>query len=138
MWVFRYARFVRVEDMVKKWPKAIRIAASVCLWPLQAAQYVVLAFVLFALFIIGLQLYLTVGQLGRAVLRATVNSTEPSRPNKGGTVRQAGWIKKNSATRQRESKKYDDLRRRLKKLRSTGTGNPARRSPITGGQYGKQ
>lgn len=73
-------------------------------------------------------------------VRAAKSGAATGKPFKlvnGGEVRQAGYDRKISATRFGASTRSDDLRRRLNELRSVGTGHPAHRPRINGGQYGK-
>lgn len=137
MWVFRYARFLRAEQIGKDWPKWARVLLVLFLKPIQAMQIVVGFLVLVAVTFIAVRLYWTAGCLWHAFRKASISGIGDSRRIKGGEVRQAGYDKMISATRESASTRSDDIRRRLNELRSVRTGHPAHRPQKRGGQYGK-
>ena len=175
MWIFRYARFVRVwqggkrssarshsrqsygsQKLAARWqpkspkPQKLRKFVERCrqlgsvlllliTTPILIAQVAVIGVVVVVVVFIAISLPRTFGELARAVRAATSNgkADSPSKHTRGGEVRQAGYDKKISATRESASTRSDDLRRRLNELRSVRTGHPAHRPQKLGGQYGK-
>lgn len=138
MWVFRYTRFVRLKKVGERWT-----AKSICLFlirlPIWITQISLIVFVLFALLVIAVCTPRAIQRVLRAVHSANASGQEDRRPLRlRGGVRQEGFLFDDSKARPGEWKKDDDLRRRLYELRSTRTGNPARRSLNYGGQNGKQ
>lgn len=138
MWIFRYAKFLRADQFGKKWPNWARALIWLLLKPVQAAQLVVIFFVLCAVAFIPLRIFWMAGCLWHAIRKAAISDKEHSRPLRGGEVRQAGFLTTISKTRNGESTRSGDLRRRLNELRLVGTGQPARRPRKHGGQYGKR
>lgn len=176
MWVFRYARFVRVgqggkrssarshsrqsygsQKLAAKWqpkspkPQKLRKFFDCCrrigsvlllliTTPILITQVAVIVVVVVVVMFITISLPRTFDELARAYRVATSNgkADSPSKLTRGGEVRQAGYDKMISATRESASTRSDDLRRRLNELRSMRTGNPANRPQHLGGQYGKQ
>lgn len=137
MWIFRYARFLRADQFGKKWPKWARVLIWLLVLPVQAAQLVVIVFVLCAVAFIPLRIFWMAGCLWHAIRKASISDKEHTRQIRGGEVRQAGFLTMISKARHREPTRSDDLRRRLNELRSMRTGNPAHRPRKHGGQYGK-
>ena len=138
MWIFRYARFLRADQVGKDWPKWARALIWLLLKPVQAAQLVMFVLLLCAVAFIPLRVFWLAGCLWHAVRKASIGDNGHSRLIRGGEVRQAGYQEKISAARYGASTRSDDLRRRLNELRSMRTGNPANRPQQLGGQYGKQ
>ena len=138
MWIFRYARFVRLRNGGKR--LSVRsLPRLLILGPILAVQVVLIGMVIVILSFIVTSLPRSLGMFARAY-RATSLSDKtesPSQNLRGGEVRQAGYQGKISETRHGASTRSDDLRRRLNELRSVRTGHPAHRPQKRGGQYGK-
>ena len=138
MWIFRYARFIRVNQGGKRWSARSLLLLPIVI-PILIAQVVVIGFVVIVLLFITISIPRTFGEIARAFRAASSSgkADSPSKFVKGGEVRQTGYHKKISATRYGASTRSDDLRRRLNELRSMRTGNPAHRLQHLGSQYGK-
>ena len=138
MWVFRYTRFVRLKGDGERWT-----AKFICLFlirlPIWIAQIGLITFVISALLVIAVCTPRAIQLVLRAIQSAQESGPSDRRPLRvRGGVRQEGFLFDDSKARTGEWKKDDDMRRRLDELRSTGTGDPARRSLYLGGQNGKQ
>jgi hypothetical protein len=137
MWVFRYSRFVRLKKVGERLTAKSIFLLPITL-PIWIAQIVLIGIVLYAGLVIAVSIPRAIHLVFRAVHSAQASGETDRRPLRvRGGVRQRSFFE-GSKARSGEWKSDDDLRRRLYELRSTRTGEPARRSLNYGGQNGKQ